>query len=103
MLLLGVALLFQYLLQVVTAYAAGRPPATLEHYTTLELAALELGIMVPLHIVGGASLWRIDALVRHVPAGQGVAADVAGRSPLVSRIAQRLRFTARRVAPLERL
>jgi uncharacterized membrane protein YfhO len=58
MLLLGVVLLFQNLEQVLTAYAAGRPPAALEHYTTLELAALELGIMVPLHIVGGALLWR---------------------------------------------
>jgi hypothetical protein len=30
----------------------------LDHYTTLELASLELGIMIPLHIVGGLALWR---------------------------------------------
>ena len=54
-------MLLQYLEQVLTAYAARRPPAALEHYTTLELAALELGIMVPLHIVGGVLLWRRHA------------------------------------------
>jgi hypothetical protein len=58
MLVLAAALLSQYLLQVLTAYATGQPPATLEHYTTLELAALELGIMVPLHVVGAVLLWR---------------------------------------------
>jgi hypothetical protein len=61
MLLLAVALLYQYLAQILTAYSTGRPPALLETYTTLELAALELGIMVPLHIVGGVLLWRRHA------------------------------------------
>ena len=61
MLLLAVALLYQYLAQILTAYATGRLPAPLEHYTTLELAALELGIMVPLHVVGGVLLWRRHA------------------------------------------
>jgi hypothetical protein len=58
MLALGVVLLSQYLEQVLTAYATGRAPAPLEHYTTLELAALELGIMVPLHVIAGVLLWR---------------------------------------------
>jgi hypothetical protein len=61
MLALAVALLHQYLVQVLTAYSTGRPPAPLETYTTLELAALELGIMVPLHVVGGVLLWRRHA------------------------------------------
>jgi hypothetical protein len=62
MVVLGVVLLFQYLEQVLTAYATSRPPSALESYTTLELAALELGIMVPLHIVGGVLLWRRHGL-----------------------------------------
>ncbi len=31
-------------------------------YTTLELAALELGIMIPLHIWGGILLWQQKAV-----------------------------------------
>lgn len=58
MLALAVVLFAQYLAQVLSAYATGRPPAALETYTTLELAALELGIMVPLHLVGAVLLWR---------------------------------------------
>ena len=58
----GLILLFQYLAEIITAYAAGQPPASLDHYTTLELAALELGIMIPLHLAGGVALWR-----RHAP------------------------------------
>jgi hypothetical protein len=54
----GTILLAQYLAAVVGAYAAGTPPASLDHYTTLELAALELGIMIPLHFIGGAATWR---------------------------------------------
>jgi hypothetical protein len=61
MLALALALLFQYLAQILTAYATGRLPASLEHYTTLELAALELGLMVPLHVIGGLLLWRCHA------------------------------------------
>jgi branched-subunit amino acid ABC-type transport system permease component len=53
-----VILLAQYLAEVIGAYATGIPPVSLDHYTTLELAALELGIMIPLHILGGFSLWR---------------------------------------------
>jgi hypothetical protein len=59
--IVGVILLVQYLAEIVTAYAARKPPASLDHYTTLELAALELGIMIPLHIIGGTSLWRRKA------------------------------------------
>jgi hypothetical protein len=43
------------------AYTTGNPPASLDHYTTLELAAFELGLMIPLHFVGGISLWRKKA------------------------------------------
>jgi hypothetical protein len=57
----GLLLLFQYLAEIITAYAAGQPPASLDHYTTLELAALELGIMVPLHLMGGVLVWRRKA------------------------------------------
>ncbi|MBI5567945.1 MAG: hypothetical protein HY870_23815, partial [Chloroflexi bacterium] len=59
--IVGVILLFQYLAEVLSAYATGGPPASLDHYTTLELASLELGIMIPLHLVGGVSLWRRKA------------------------------------------
>ncbi|MBI9047942.1 MAG: hypothetical protein JEZ00_00865 [Anaerolineaceae bacterium] len=58
---LGFVLMIQYLIQVISSYGAGVPPAALEHYTTLELAALEIGIMVPLHWVGGVLLWRKQA------------------------------------------
>jgi len=57
----GLILLLQYLAEIITAYATGLPPASLDHYTTLELAALELGIMIPLHFVGGAALWKRQA------------------------------------------
>jgi hypothetical protein len=57
----GLILLFQYLAEIITAYATGQPPASLDHYTTLELAALELGIMIPLHVVGGIALWKRQA------------------------------------------
>jgi hypothetical protein len=55
---IGTILLAQYLVEIVGAYAAGTPPASLDHYTTLELAALELGVMIPLHFIGGAAAWR---------------------------------------------
>jgi hypothetical protein len=51
----------QYLAEIFTAYLAGTPPASLDHYTTLELAGLELGIMIPLHILAGVLLWRQKA------------------------------------------
>jgi len=54
----GLILLAQYLAEVIAAYTNGNPPASLDHYTTLELASLELGIMIPLHIIGGLALWR---------------------------------------------
>jgi hypothetical protein len=57
----GAILLVQYLAEIVTAYTTGHPPASLDHYTTLELAAFELGLMIPLHVVGGVSLWRKKA------------------------------------------
>jgi hypothetical protein len=55
---LGLFLPVPYLAQIIPAYMTASPPATLEIYTTLELAALEIGIMIPLHLVGGVLLWR---------------------------------------------
>jgi hypothetical protein len=57
----GLILLLQYLSEIISAYATGKPPASLDHYTTLELASLELGIMVPLHLISGVFLWRKKA------------------------------------------
>ncbi len=59
---LGLFLLFQYLNEILTAYGSSAPPASLDIYTTLELAALELGIMVPLHLAGAVLLWKKKAL-----------------------------------------
>jgi len=58
MLGVAVALLSQYLAQALTVHDTGRLPVALENGTTLELAALELGLMAPLHVVGGVLLWR---------------------------------------------
>lgn len=54
----GLILLAQYMAEVIAAYTTGAPPASLDHYTTLELASLELGLMIPLHIIGGLALWK---------------------------------------------
>ena len=54
---LGLFLPISYLAQIIPAYITSSPPMTLDIYTTLELAALEIGIMAPLHIVGGVLLW----------------------------------------------
>lgn len=54
----AVILLAQYLAEVITAYTTGDPPTSLDHYTTLELAALELGVMIPLHMFSGLSLLK---------------------------------------------
>ncbi|MHC1782377.1 MAG: hypothetical protein AB9891_06370 [Anaerolineaceae bacterium] len=56
--IVGLVLAAQYLVEILSAYTTGAPPAALDHYTTLELAAVELAVMVPLHIVGGLQLWR---------------------------------------------
>lgn len=58
MMFLGLFLLFSYLYEVVLAYIHNVPPASLSHYTTLELASIELGIMAPLHILGSVLLWK---------------------------------------------
>lgn len=60
--ILGLFLLLRYLAEILSAYRSGKPPASLGVYTTLELAALELGIMIPLHILGGIFLWRRKAV-----------------------------------------
>jgi hypothetical protein len=57
----GAILLVQYLSEIVTAYGTATPPASLDHYTTLELASLELGVMIPLHFIGGIALWKEKA------------------------------------------
>jgi hypothetical protein len=56
--LLGIILFLQYLSEVLSAYATDGPPASLDHYTTLELAALEFRIMIPLHFAAGILLWK---------------------------------------------
>jgi hypothetical protein len=55
---LGIFLPIMYLNQIFSAYATSNPPVPLEIYTTLELAALEIGIMAPLHILSGVLLWK---------------------------------------------
>jgi len=61
MLAVAAILSAQYLAEIFGAYMAGNPPTSLDHYTTLELAGLELGIMIPLHILAGLFLWRKNA------------------------------------------
>ena len=58
MIILGLFLVVQYMSEILTAYRTGSPPASLGIYTTLELAALELAIMIPLHASGAILLWR---------------------------------------------
>lgn len=58
LIVIGLVLLTQYLLEVFTSYTSAKPPFYLDHYTTLELASLELGIMIPLKFVSGVALWR---------------------------------------------
>ncbi len=53
MLILGLVLLAQYLAEIIPAHITANPPVSLCIHTTLDLAALELGIMVPLQILGG--------------------------------------------------
>jgi hypothetical protein len=60
---LGLFLLFSYLGEILPTFRSGSTtPPSLEIYTTLELAAVELGLMVPLHILGAILLWRRYAL-----------------------------------------
>ncbi len=61
MIALALVLLALYLSQIVGSLVTGQPPELLESYTTLELAALELGFMIPLHVLGAALLWRGNA------------------------------------------
>lgn len=56
--LVGIILFFQYLFEVISAYISNLPPSSLDHYTTLELASLELGIMIPLHVTAGIGAWK---------------------------------------------
>jgi len=59
--IVGLVLLIQYLSEIIAAYTTGKPPSSLDHYTTLELASLEMGIMIPLHLISGVLLWRKKA------------------------------------------
>lgn len=61
MLAVAAILSAQYLAEIFGAYITGSPPSSLDHYTTLELAGLELGLMIPLHILAGLLLWRQNA------------------------------------------
>jgi len=61
MLAVAAALLARCLAQLVSANDAGRVPVALESSATLELAALQLGLVVPLHVLGGVWLWRRQA------------------------------------------
>jgi hypothetical protein len=58
--MVGVAAILsaQYLAEIFAAYITCNPPSSLDHYTTLELAGVELGVMIPLHILAGVFLWR---------------------------------------------
>jgi uncharacterized membrane protein (DUF2068 family) len=61
MIILGLFLPIVYLTEIISAYITASPPASLTIYTTLELAALEIGIMAPLHLIGGVLLWQKKA------------------------------------------
>jgi len=61
MLAVAAILSAQYLVEIFGAYITGSPPSSLDHYTTLELAGLELGLMIPLHILAGLLMWRRNA------------------------------------------
>ena len=56
--ILGLLLTVLYLVEIFSAYASGQPPVSLDIYTTLELAALELALMIPLHFAGAWLLWH---------------------------------------------
>ncbi len=60
MLLVGAALAGLWLMEIVRALAAGRLPSMLADTVTQSLVvqALDLGIIVPLSILGGIALWR---------------------------------------------
>jgi hypothetical protein len=60
MMLVGVALAGLWLMEIVRSIAAGTPPAMLADTVTQSLVvqALDLGLIVPLSIVGAIALWR---------------------------------------------
>ena len=60
--ILGLLLTVLYLIEIFSAYTSGQPPTSLDIYTTLELAALELGLMIPLHFAGAWLLWHRHAV-----------------------------------------
>jgi hypothetical protein len=58
LIILAIFLLVSYGSEIITALTTGSPPPSLQVYTTLELAVLELAVMIPLHIVSGGLLWQ---------------------------------------------
>ncbi len=54
----GLLFYILYLPNILNSYINGNPPTSLEIYTTLELASLEMGIMAPLSIIGGILLFK---------------------------------------------
>jgi hypothetical protein len=51
-------LLFAWLGRIVPALVSGEPPYGLESYTTLFIQVMDLGVVVPLAVVGAALLWK---------------------------------------------
>ncbi|MGE5561182.1 MAG: hypothetical protein ACM3XN_09095 [Chloroflexota bacterium] len=60
-LFLGCALLIMWLGRIIPPLLTGGVPTGLDHYTTLVIQALDLGIMVPLAIISGILILRRDA------------------------------------------
>ncbi len=53
---MGILLPTLYLMEIINGWSLSVAPVSLSHYTTLELAGLEIGLMVPLHFIGGILL-----------------------------------------------
>lgn len=62
LIVLAAILTIQYLHQILQGYIGDVSPSALDHYTTIELAVFELGIMIPLHIITGVMLWQRKTL-----------------------------------------
>jgi hypothetical protein len=100
MLTVGVALLVRGLAQLVPAYDTGRLPVALERSATPELAALQLGLVVPLHILGGVWLWRRQAWGYALALALGLAGAMTFLSLTVGQVLLRVSFGADNVGGL---
>jgi hypothetical protein len=58
MIFIGALLGLMWLSTIVSSLVAGQRPTMLETYTTLVIQALDLGIIMPLAIIGGLLLWK---------------------------------------------